>query len=110
MSIKRYGLVFKMDDQCYLAQYHEDGTMEDASPIEDDNGVYAELNPRELSLVDIEYDGETENGELLSLSDLKTVTIRNEESPDDTIEDLLVSGNFPALAEGIYREEIENGA
>ncbi len=105
--MKRYGLVFKIEDQCWLAEY-VDGSIEDASPIDDNDKVYEDLNPREMSLVSIASDGEVEGGERVSLQDLKTITIKCDEDPDRTIADFIESGNLPALAEEIFSgEELE---
>lgn len=103
--MKRYGLVFKIDDQCWLAEYI-DGEIEDASPIDDHNGIYTELNPREMSLVDIVTEGDVEGGERVSLDDLKTITIKNDEDPELTLADLISSGGLPDLAKQIF--EMEN--
>jgi hypothetical protein len=101
---KRYGLVFKIDDQCYLAEY-QDGIVEDATGIDDNDGVYTDLNPREMSLVEIVGQGDVEDGERVSLQDLKTITIENEDDPEKTIVDLLHSGAFPEVAQSIFEGE-----
>jgi hypothetical protein len=104
-GIMRYGLVFKLGEQCYLAEYNPDGTVEDAAPIDDDDGVYADLNPREMSLVEIVRVGEVDEGEQVGLQDLKTITIQNDENPDDTIMEILENGDFPMVAENIFESE-----
>lgn len=102
--MKRYGLVFKIDDQCWLAEYY-DGDIENASPIEDNEGVYAELNPREMSLVEIFADGITEEGEKVSLQDLRTITIKHENDPEATIGTLIESGGLPEVARSVFENE-----
>ena len=102
--MKRYGLVFKINDQCWLAEY-KDGAVEDAAPIDDEEGIYKELNPREMVLVEIANDSFTDEGEKVSLLDLKTVTVENEDDPEKSIVDLINSGAFPEVAESVFDGE-----
>lgn len=101
----RYGLVFKIDEQCWLAEYEGDGWVQDASPIEDEDGIYTDMNPREMSLVEIVTLGDVDGGESVSLQDMKTVTVKNEEDPEKTIVHILEEGMFPTLAQSIFHGE-----
>jgi hypothetical protein len=101
----RYGLVFKLEEQCWIAEYKKDGSVEDAAPIDDEEGIYAELNPREMSLVEIETLGDVDGGESVSLKDLKTITINNEDDPEKTLVEMFEDGMFPTLAMHVFREE-----
>jgi len=102
--MKRYGLVFKVEDQCWLAEYRG-GTVEDAYPIDDEEGVYTELNPREMVLVEVVSDGEVDGNERVILQDLKTITIENQNDPEKCIVDLIHDGAFPEVAQSIHEGE-----
>jgi hypothetical protein len=102
--MSRYGLVFKTDNQCWLSEY-VDGTIKDASPLDDHNKIYEDLNPREMSLVEIFHEEDVNGGERVSLQDLKTITITNEEFPEKTIADLLESGGLPEIARSVFEGE-----
>lgn len=103
--MKRYGLVFKIDEECWLAEY-VDEEIQDASVIDDHNGVYTDLNPKEMSLVCIETVEDVENGERVYLDDLKTITVQNKENSNLTVMDLVSSGDFSKLAKYIFESEI----
>lgn len=101
---KRYGLVFKVEDQCWLSEY-VNGTIEDASPLNDEKGAYTELNPREMVIVEIVHENDIDSGELVSIMDMRTVTIRCDNNPKKTVTDLVASGSLPELAETIFENE-----
>lgn len=103
--MKRYGLIFKLINRCWLAEY-VDGSVQDASPIDDHDGVYSELALHEMSLVEITGDGSVDGGEQVTLQDIKTIRVRNDSDPDATIGDLIESQKFPKVAESVYQEEI----
>lgn len=101
---KRYGLIFKIEDQCWLAEY-VDGEVEDASPLSDEEGVYTELNPREMVLVEITHEKDTDGGEVVTIQDLRTITVRNDAEPEKTLVDLVMAGSLPELARSIFEGE-----
>lgn len=102
--LKRYGLIFKIENQCWLTEYF-DGQIEDASPLSDDNEIYKELNPRELVLVEIFHEKSTDGGEIVSIQDLRTITVRNDNNPEKTVADLVLVGDLPELAKTIFEKE-----
>ena len=107
--MKRYGLVFRINDQCYLAEYVE-GVVQGAFPIRDSQNVYQEMNPREMSLVEIVSDGESEEGENISILDLKMLTITSEKggNPEGWIPQIIEDRLFTDLANSIFENEVVN--
>jgi hypothetical protein len=101
--MERYGLVFKIWDQCWLSEFIN-GTAEDASPIDDEEGAYEDLGPCEMSLVEIKSEGETDSIERVYLKDLKTITIEHDD-PEKSIVNLIEEGGFPELAKAIFEDE-----
>ena len=91
---KKHGLVFKMDGNVWLGEYINEGGIEDASPISDEEGVYKDFTDYDVSLVEIEFDGETVN-----LTDLQKFTIAG-----CTVKVLLEIGDGPKLAKDLYKQ------
>lgn len=105
---KRYGLVVRINDQCWLGEYQGDSVTE-LSPFLDQEGVYSDLNPKEISLVEIESIGIIDNeDEEVTLKDLKVITVKNHETnKEQSIEDLINEGHLPEISKCIYEEELE---
>lgn len=92
-----YGLVFRMQDQVWLALFDEHGNIEDADTITDPEGVYDTLAPNAMSFVSVERYGE------LNLSDLQTITVSRENCTDEeAILMMLDEGDFPDFAREIW--------
>lgn len=101
---KRYGLVFKFNDDCWISEYI-DGEIQEAYLLSDEEGVYDELNPREMAIVEIVHEKSAENGEVVSLADVRTITVRCDDEPENTVMDLIKAGALPELARAVFENE-----
>lgn len=73
---------------------------EDAESITDDNGVYEELSKHAVSFVEL-----TENQQdVLSIQDIKVITVCNDEDPDKGVEDMIKDGYFVEMANNLATE------
>ena len=95
-----YGLVFRHQDSVWLALYNEDGDIQDADTIADDEGIYDKLAPNAMSFVSAEV-----VDEVCTLRDLQTISIANEQYSDgEALGMLLKEGNVPDLAKEVWEQ------
>ena len=83
----KYGLVFKINSNIFLAEYDEEGNIQDGEDIDDPKGIYNSLTENQLSFVEVHYCQQ----DVPYLRDLKTITVTNDD-PEKTLLDLLQEG------------------
>jgi hypothetical protein len=100
----KYGLVFKINDIIFLAEYDEDGNIGEGCDISDEEGVYQHFTGNDVSFVEL-YSYQQD---VMKIRDLKMISIRNDEDPNATFSDFLKEGGGPEFAKSIY-DEVING-
>ncbi len=99
-----YGLVFRVGEDIFLAEYDSDGNIGDGGAIEDEKQIYKDLTENEISFVEVErYQQDVQY-----LRDLKVITVTNEEYPEKTVLDLLKEGGGEELATLLYQDLVKN--
>lgn len=99
-----YGLVFKLNDLVWLAEY-ANNHLKEAFVISDADGIYETLDSKQMSFVYIKND-------LLNckvhLRDIVTFTVSNETCPGKGVKELIDEGFFEEFALSIYEEGLKS--
>lgn len=99
----RYGLVYKINGECFLSKYDENGILQDGDNISDNDSIYQSLEDNQISLVEW-----SEENDIVNIMDLSTITLTNKDDPDEMacVLELMDEGFFPEFAETIWQEEV----
>jgi hypothetical protein len=98
---KRYGLVCKISNVCFLAEYDDQGRIGTGYQITDPRGDYKDLTPNELSFVEIVMEPQED---VVYLRDLRKIDITHEDDPSKTVHDFIKTGGMVDLARTFYAE------
>lgn len=98
----KYGLVFKINDIIFLAEYDEDGNIGEGCDISDEEGVYKNFTGNDVAFVEV-YSYQQD---VMKIRDLKFISIRNDDDYSLTFADFLKEGGGPEFARSIYNEVV----
>lgn len=89
----KHGLVLVADEQAYLFEFDDLGVITEGTPIRDPTGRFSGLGPNQLAWVGVQAEGKGAR-----LTDRGIFTL------DTDIEEILVSGHFPAVAHELFEQ------
>src|SRR6516225_12401067 len=89
-----HGLVFKIDGTLFFAVYDDEGNIQNADSISDDEVIYDDLPCNALSFCSVEVTNERFN-----IKDLHTITLTDESK---SIKDIISAKDFPRFAKDIW--------